>query len=272
LSVASFDALLVEAAGSVVAIPLDALRCATRLAVQDIARSAEGDTLGYQGRVVPYVALSRLLNGRASAAPASHVSALIIEHAGELAALGVDRLREIATVVLRPLPELAPSSALVAGVSLDIHGSPRLVLDAEGLVLAARCAAETAPETRALAPLLVVDDSLTTRMLEQSILESAGYTVHAAMSGEEALERARRQSYALFLVDVEMPGMDGFTFIERARADPALHDIPAMLVTSRASPADRQRGLDVGAQGYIVKSEFAQEDFLARVRQLVSAP
>jgi two-component system, chemotaxis family, sensor kinase CheA len=119
---------------------------------------------------------------------------------------------------------------------------------------------------------LVIDDSLTTRTLEQSILESAGYIVHAVASAEEALDQARRHRYGLFLVDVEMPGMDGFTFIERARADSALHDVPAILITSRSSPEDRQRGKEVGAQAYIVKSEFVQTEFLQRVQQLVQSP
>jgi len=108
-------------------------------------------------------------------------------------------------------------------------------------------------------------------MLEQSILESAGYEVHAAVSAEDGLEQARRCPYALFLVDVEMPGMDGFTFIERTRADPALRDVPAVLVTSRSSPEDRRRGRDVGASAYVVKSEFAQGEFLDRVRELVGS-
>ena len=272
LSVASLDALLVEANGTMVAVPLDALRCALRLGSHDIARSAQGDTLVHEGQAIPYVALSRLLDGVAAALPQRNVSVLIVAHAGMFAAIGVDRLGETGTIVLRPVPELAPASALVAGVSLDIDGTPQLVLDAEAVVRAARRAgAAGAQEHVASKPVLVIDDSPTTRMLEQSILESAGYVVHAATSGEEGLERARREPYALFLVDVEMPGMDGFTFIERTRADPALRDIPAMLVTSRASPADRQRGLDVGAQAYIVKSEFAQGEFLARVRQLVGA-
>jgi two-component system chemotaxis sensor kinase CheA len=116
---------------------------------------------------------------------------------------------------------------------------------------------------------LVVDDSLTTRMLEQSILESAGYDVDTALSAEEALESARKKRYALILVDVEMPGMDGFTFIERLRADPALHDIPAILVTSRAAPEDRERGVSVGAQGYVAKSEFDQAGLLAMIKRLV---
>ena len=273
LSVASLDALLVEVSGSVVAVPLDALRCALRIGALDIARSGQGDTLVHEGQAIPYVALSRLLGSPEPAFSQGHVSALVVEHAGALAAVGVDRLRQTTTVVLRPLPAFTPANALVAGVSLDIEGMPQLVLDADALVRAAQCAGPAIAEERAVpAPVLVVDDSLTTRMLEQSILESAGYAVHAATSGEEALEQARRQPYALFLVDVEMPGMDGFTFIERVRADPALCDVPAMLVTSRSSPADRRRGLEVGAQAYIVKSEFAQDEFLARVRQLVQAP
>jgi two-component system chemotaxis sensor kinase CheA len=119
-------------------------------------------------------------------------------------------------------------------------------------------------------PVLIVDDSLTTRMLEQSILESAGYDVDVACSGEEALDRVRRKPYALVLTDVEMPGIDGFTVVERLRADPTLRDIPAILVTSRAAPEDRQRGRDVGAQGYIVKSEFDQAELLTMIAPMMS--
>jgi two-component system chemotaxis sensor kinase CheA len=115
----------------------------------------------------------------------------------------------------------------------------------------------------------VVDDSLTTRMLEQSILESAGYEVELATSGEEGLDKAGAAHFALFLVDVEMPGMDGFTFIERVRADARLQHTPSILVTSRNAAADRQRGHDVGAQAYIVKGEFDQRVLLERIHTLV---
>jgi len=106
-------------------------------------------------------------------------------------------------------------------------------------------------------------------MLEQSILESAGYEVDIATSGEEGLERAHARPHALFLVDVEMPGMDGFTFIEKTRVDPLLRDTPAILVTSRASPEDRHRGETAGARAYIVKSEFEQTGLLKLIRSLV---
>jgi two-component system chemotaxis sensor kinase CheA len=126
-----------------------------------------------------------------------------------------------------------------------------------------------APPRAPAAPILIVDDSLTTRMLEQSILESAGYVVDLASSGEEALEKARHRRYSLFLVDVEMPGMDGFALLEHLRADPNLHGIPALLVTSRQAPEDRARGMQAGARAYIVKSEFDQAELVGKIRGLV---
>jgi two-component system chemotaxis sensor kinase CheA len=153
---------------------------------------------------------------------------------------------------------------------LDSEGNPQIVLDTDGLVGQIKRADSnwaTAELTRH--PVLVIDDSLTTRMLEQSILEMAGYDVDVAQSAEEGLEKARQRRYALFLVDVEMPGIDGFTFIQRIRADPVLHNIPAILVTSRSAPEDRQRGVDVGAQGYVVKSGFNQSELLTLIQTLL---
>jgi two-component system chemotaxis sensor kinase CheA len=159
---------------------------------------------------------------------------------------------------------------VVGGASLDADGSPLLMLDAEGVVAAALKSGKGAAEVkRVKRPLLVIDDSLTTRMLEQSILESAGYQVDVAASGEEGLERARRGDYGLILVDVEMPGMDGFTFIETIRRDPKLRDTPAILVTSRNAPEDKRRGHDAGAQGYVVKSEFDQTKLLEHIAELL---
>jgi two-component system, chemotaxis family, sensor kinase CheA len=107
-------------------------------------------------------------------------------------------------------------------------------------------------------------------MLEQSILESAGYEVELAVSAEDALERCRRRRFGLFVVDVEMPGMDGYEFVRTMRADAASSSIPAILVTSRSAPEDRQRGLDAGAAAYIVKGEFDQKRLLATIEELLA--
>jgi two-component system chemotaxis sensor kinase CheA len=141
-------------------------------------------------------------------------------------------------------------------------------VDPDGLV-AARSAWTGAEPSPARRPILVVDDSLTSRMLEQSILESAGYAVEVAASGEEGLHRARAVRHALYLVDIEMPGMDGFTFVERTRADPELKDTPAILVSSRASAEDRRRGAAAGACHHVDKAAFDQKELLAHIGKLV---
>jgi two-component system, chemotaxis family, sensor kinase CheA len=271
VALAAVDALIVEAGGRNVAIPLDAVKRTLRVSGCDLVQSAQGVSILFDGRVIPFAplesALRRVTSTRSATQPWSTV---VVEGANALVAVGVERLRGTRNLILRPLPDCTPRDPVVAGASLDAEGHPQLVLDPQGLVEhVGRAGSALAAVPSPRAPILVIDDSLTTRMLEQSILESAGYEVDLATSGEEALRRARQRSYALFLVDVEMPGMDGFSFIERAREDPALRDIPAVLVTSRASPEDRQRGSSVGARAYIVKGEFDQTELLEQIRILV---
>jgi two-component system chemotaxis sensor kinase CheA len=187
--------------------------------------------------------------------------------AGVLLLLG-RRIGSIGSAIVRPLPRLAVAAPWVGGAMLGPDGVPRIVLAPHALDRAPRGsrAGRTADPTL---PILIVDDSLTTRMLEQSILESAGYEVDLAVSAEEALHKMGRTSYALLLVDVEMPGMDGFTLLETIRSDPSIPDVPCILVTSRESAADRARGEEVGARHYVVKGEFDQETLMRRIQELV---
>jgi two-component system chemotaxis sensor kinase CheA len=271
--------LEVESANTVAAIPISEVKRTVRLSANEVARSADSETILFDGEPVPFLPLNRALNTALVSAAGSAAldakrpvwSAVIVESAGGRAAIAVDRLRAVTNIVVRPLPQSARSSPLVSGASLNTEGDPQLVLDPEALVARAHRAQaremEAAPKKRAC--VLVIDDSLTTRMLEQSILESAGYEVEVATSAEEGLEKARARQYGLFLVDVEMPGMDGFEFVSRTRADARLSKTPAILVTSRNAPEDRRRGEQAGASAYIVKGEFDQSYLLRMTRELV---
>jgi two-component system chemotaxis sensor kinase CheA len=275
-SVTAVKALHVEAVphGDVLALPLDGVRAIVRLAAGDIACASAGASIIHDGKAVPFIPLAAALDGAPWSADRKW-TALVVSGRDGIAAVGVERLVGTAHTVVRPLPEHLGANAVVVGAALDGEGNPQLILDPDGLVTAAQAmqqfgAREVAADaTLARRPVLVVDDSLTTRMLEKSILESAGYDVEVASSGEEGLDLARRKPFALILCDVEMPGIDGFTFVERVRADAALRDIPAILVTSCSAPEHRQRGRDVGARGYIVKSEFNQAELLTMIRPMV---
>jgi two-component system chemotaxis sensor kinase CheA len=272
VSLAASVVLLVEDSGMVGAVPLDSVRECLRLERGTIADAGTGATILYGGRAVPYLRMPEVW-GRACATDGGANGAAVILEAGDsVAAIGVDRLIGTTTVLMRSLPVLAGADPVVAGAALDAEGNPLLILDPEALAAEAKRARHpTAPVAGSRQkPILIIDDSLTTRMVEQSVLESAGHLVECAASAEEALEKAHQRRYSLFLVDVEMPGLDGYQFVSAAKADPLLREIPSILVTSRGSTEDRQRGAEAGARAYIVKSEFDQTQFLETVRRLVA--
>jgi two-component system chemotaxis sensor kinase CheA len=272
ISIASLHGLVVEAAGALATIPLDAVRQTLRVRDSEVARSAEGDSILHEGSVIPFLPLDRMLRRSGSAGRNRGAwSAVVVQAGDRRVAVGVDRLLGTSNIVMRALPGVVEADRVVSGASLDAEGNPQLVLDPGGLVAAAErgpgAPSEEADPRRA--PVLVIDDSLTTRMLEQSILESAGYEVELAVSAEEALTKAHNRRYSLFIVDVEMPGMDGFEFVAETRSDAALRDIPAILVTSRNAVEDRRRGEQVGARAYVVKAEFDQGQLLQTIRTLI---
>ena len=273
VSLTSVPALNVESAGLVAAIPLDSVRRTLLVGDQEIARSGSEKSIAWEGKMIPFFPLSQALGLRnAFVEHQQRWSTVLVGSGTALVAVGVDRLFGVGTVLVRKLPAVAAAGPIVAGASLDAEGNPRLVLDAARLAEAGARSQAPGPilGEEVCRPILVIDDSLTTRMLEQSILESAGHVVELASSAEEALEKAASGSYGLFLVDVEMPGMDGFEFVARTRADPVLREVPAILVTSLNSVDDRQRGEKAGACAYIAKGEFDQGCLLQTIRRLVN--
>ena len=281
VSIAALQGLVVEAGGARVAIPLDAVQQTLRVRDAEVARSAEGDSILHAGKAIPFLPLALMLrrSGSGDANFGHRVNpgiwtAVVVQAEGRCVALGVEHLLGAAHIVMRALPGVVEADSVVAGASLDAEGTPQLVLDPAGLVAAAeRSRGETfkaAAQAHAQpAPILVIDDSLTTRMLEQSILEAAGYQVELAVSAEDGLIKAHAHRYSLFIVDVEMPGMDGFGFVAQTRADPVLRETPAILVTSRDAVEDRLRGQQVGASAFIIKGEFDQMQLLQTIRALI---
>src|SRR5262249_8633874 len=144
------------------------------------------------------------------------------------------------------------------------------VLNVSDLLRSAGSAAGISPiRAEAAAPLtealpakrvLVAEDSITSRMLIKGILESAGYEVRTAVDGMEAFTLLRSETFDIVVSDVEMPRLNGFDLTARIRADDALADVPVILVTALQTREDRERGIDVGASAYLVKSDFDQSD------------
>jgi two-component system chemotaxis sensor kinase CheA len=200
----------------------------------------------------------------------------VLADTGRRHAFEVDRLLGQRDVVLKGLSRLLPHLPAVAGASVEPDGSVLVVLDPPGLIQRARQAIRGG--TPPAAPrqhegtrrrILVVDDALTVRELQRSILERAGFDVRVAVDGRQALSKLAEEPSDLVLTDVEMPIMDGFELTAAIRAHASIANIPVLILTSRSSEADRQRGLDVGADGYIIKSGFDEGGLLAAVNRLL---
>jgi len=192
----------------------------------------------------------------------------------------VERLAGQRDVVLKGLSRLLPSLPAVAGASVEPDGSVLTVLDPPGLIMRARQAQRVGTRATVSAPtagarrhrVLVVDDALTVRELQRSILERAGFAVRVAEDGVQALSRLAEEPSDLVLTDIEMPNLDGFGLTEAIRTHPALTNIPVLILSSRSSDADRQRGLDAGADGYILKNGFDESGLLTAVNRLIGGP
>jgi two-component system, chemotaxis family, sensor kinase CheA len=116
---------------------------------------------------------------------------------------------------------------------------------------------------------LVVDDSITTRTLEKNILENAGYAVSQAADGLEGWEKMQEESFDAVVFDIEMPRMNGFQLTEKVRQDNRFEHLPIVLVTSLESPEDKLKGMEAGADVYITKGTFDQQDLLETIERLI---
>lgn len=240
-------------------------------------RAIEGRLyLDDEGALVPLSDLDVTLGIAAPAAarPADGRSpCVVLAVGGRRAALRVDALLEEREVVVRPLNARVRRAAFVAGATVLGDGEVVLVLDAADLAHAARPASAAGPAEEAPASrrrVLVVDDSVTTRQLERTILEAAGYEVAVAPDGQAAWEQlASAARFDAVVSDIEMPRMDGFQLLSRVRSTSRLAGLPVILVTALSQASDRQRALDLGASAYVVKSRFDQDELLDTLQQLL---
>ena len=232
--------------------------------------------LPYEGKLASLLRLADLLDvdGAQPFPSRRRTPAIVIGAAQRPLALLIDQLIDEREVVVKPLGPLLEKQRRFSGAIQMGDGRLVLLLNPLALAQAARGMALMTnvvkhDDARRHSRLLVADDSFTTRELIRTILQSAGYDVTTAVDGLDALDKLRATTYDLVVSDVEMPRVDGFQLTSRIRTDLGLTDLPVIIVTSLASETHRRRGLEAGAQAYIVKSQFNQSNLLEIVQQLL---
>jgi two-component system, chemotaxis family, sensor kinase CheA len=279
LSVSTSHLLLLSAAGQTFGIPTHAIERLFRIPQERVETQEGRPVVNLEGRAVPLYGLAHLLKiGDASQAlPGEMLPVMVLKSGARRLALWVDEFLMERDALIQDLGMPSPATGNVSGGALLREGTVFVVLNPAGL--AASCtpsAAASLPGIRVQAPvqtvahgILVVDDSITSRSLEKSILEAHGYRVRVAVDGLEALELLRSEIADLIITDIQMPRMDGFGLVEAVKADPALKGIPVIIISSLEKAQDQERGLLLGADAYVVKRKFDQTELLDAIRQMI---
>ena len=228
---------------------------------------------------VPLVQLAEVLElpaGRAREASRDLLRVVVVGSGEKRIAFQVDEVVGEQEVLVKSLGKQLARVRNVAGATVLGTGRVAPILNVPDLIKSAISAAVGRPASDLGAveaeagrmPILIAEDSITSRMLLKNILETAGYEVKTAVDGMDALTMLRAEDFDLLISDVDMPRMDGFDLTASIRADKKLSELPVILVTALGSREDRERGMEVGANAYIIKSDFDQANLLEAVRRL----
>ena len=282
LTTAVTQVVMVRCGELKVGVPSTLVDTVRRVPAAEVAVAARSGRFSLDSEDLPFFRLGALLQTSACstevATRASQV--LIVRSASQRMAVHVDDVLGNQEVVVKNLgPQLSRMPGL-AGMTLLAAGDVALIYNPVALAAlygaAARSATQAASAEGAsqaavieppLAPLvLVVDDSLTVRRVTERMLLRKGYRVTLAKDGLDAMERLAQEKPAIVLSDIEMPRMDGFDLVRNLRADPLLHDLPVIMITSRIAQKHREHAAQLGVNHYLGKP-YSEEDLLALISQ-----
>lgn len=277
MTLSTFRGILIEAGQRLYVIPTAQVDRVGQFKPEDIKTVENRETLSIAGCAIALVPLTAALGvPPPPASPSPGVGQYVILGSGDQRiAFTVDSVLDEQEVLVKPLRKPLSRVRNISGATILGSGQLAPVLNTSDLLKSARVTSvapqsATADNGKAAArSILVVEDSITSRMLLKGILESAGYRVKTAVNGAEGFALLRAEPFELVVSDVEMPRLNGFELTAKIRADKQLAELPVILVTALETPEDRERGIDAGANAYLVKSSFDQSNLLEAVRRFV---
>jgi len=275
LSLAIMRVLLCQVAGICFGFTAQYISTLVRVKVGDLIRVAERLIINHGSELIPVVSLASLLSLKESQPTKKEMLLVIVKTHNEKLALIINELIDELDMVIKPLPSHMQKMPLATGMVMTGKNELISILNVSQLIKRA------SQEQRSMEALpmssskqnhrhvLVIDDSLNTREIEKDVLEAHGYRVTTARDGIEGWQKACADHFDAILTDVEMPGMDGFSLTQRLRQDDKFRHIPIIIVTSREKEEDKIRGIEVGADAYIVKGDFEQSNLIETLHNLL---
>lgn len=280
LTLATYRGILVRVDEHLFIFPMINMDSVKRIKKDDIKTVENRETILLNGRTVSLVPLNAVLElphkEKRGEAP-EFIQAVILNAAEKYIAFSVDEVLNEQEVPVKSLGKqlsrvrnIAGATVLGTGKAAPILNIPDLMKSAVKAASAPVRAVVAAEETKAKRKsILIAEDSITARTLLKNILETAGFNVKTAVDGIDAFTALKAEDFDLVLSDVDMPRMSGFELTGKIRSDKKFADLPVVLVTALESREDKERGIDVGANAYIVKSSFDQSNLLETIKRLI---
>ena len=280
VTLSTFRGILVRADEHLFIVPTANVERVARIKKDQVKTVGNRETIEVNGRAVPLVRLGDVLelpHHEKKHEDSAFIPVLILSSAERRVAFSVDRILQEQEVLVKPLGRQLSRLRNVAGATVLGSGQLAPILNVPDLIKSAikPTLVSAGPTLRVeqleglSRSILVVEDSITSRMLLKNILESAGYDVTTSVDGADAWTTLKTREFDLVVSDIEMPRMNGYELTTSIRSDEKLSDLPVVLVTSLGSREDRERGIDAGANAYIVKGSFDQNNLLEIVDRLV---
>lgn len=276
LTLAKFRGLLVDVNDQIFVIPLTNVDRTLRVKKEEIKTVENRETISLEGHIISVISLGDVLEmPHRISTDSDIVQIAILASAQERMAFTMQNILSENEVIIKNMGRQLVRVRNIAGATVLGNGIVVPVLNVHDLIKSAmkvmfspvKKAEISAASIRK--SILVAEDSITARMLLKNILETAGYDVRTAIDGIEALTILKTTFFDAVVSDVDMPGMNGFDLTAKIRSDARLSELPVVLVTALESKEDKERGIDVGANAYIVKSSFDQSNLLEVLRGLI---
>ncbi|WP_208726334.1 hybrid sensor histidine kinase/response regulator, partial [Corallococcus terminator] len=269
-SLALMKVLLVRLGDDVYGMPAADVVAVMRIKPDDRMEVFGTLAVRHRGKPTALVALGPLL-GLNGGNRFDKPPAVVVRHGDDYAALVVDGFVDEREVAVKPCGgEFLKGAPFIAGTAALEDGRIAVLLHVPDIMTEVRRMARPvtqAPASRRLRVLLV-DDSPIARATEGALVKALGHNVEEAQDGEEAYAKVQTNTYDLILTDVQMPKLDGFSLTRRLKATPSVARIPVIILSSLASPEDKRRGLDAGADAYLVKGELGVESLAQSIDRL----
>ncbi|MCI0528608.1 MAG: hybrid sensor histidine kinase/response regulator [Nitrospira sp.] len=280
LTLATFRGIVVRVEEDHFVLPTIHVEQVVRVPEEEIRTVENRETIQLNGQVLSVVRLSDVLElpaKRVKAKPAENMTLVILGFALMRIAFLVDEVVHEQEVLVKSLGKQLSRVRNISGATILGTGKVVPILNVSDLMHSAVKASATTVRTSTTSQeikaetksILVAEDSITARTLVKNILESAGYRVKTAVDGVDAFTALKTEKFDLVVSDVDMPRMNGFDLTAKIRADQKLSEMPVVLVTALESREDREQGIDVGANAYIVKSQFDQSNLLEVIQRLI---